>query len=51
MQEVNVEPTAPGLDLICDGLRLISPDDDSALERGAMIYDALYAKLEREMKP
>ena len=50
VQEVNVEPTAPGLDLICDGLRLISPDDDSALERGAMIYDALYAMLEKEMK-
>jgi hypothetical protein len=45
VQEVNVEATAPGLDLICRGLRLISSDDQNALERGMMIYDALYAQL------
>lgn len=50
VQEVCVEPTAPGLDLICEGLRLTSPDDDTALERGAMVYEALYAKLAQEMK-
>ncbi|MFN0196510.1 MAG: chromate resistance protein ChrB domain-containing protein, partial [Planctomycetaceae bacterium] len=50
VQEVTVEPTAPGLDLICEGLRLTSPDDATACERGAMIYDALYAKLAREMR-
>jgi hypothetical protein len=44
-QEVMVEPAAPGLDLICRGLRLTSPDDQVALERGGMIYDALYAQL------
>ena len=44
-QEVMVEPAAPGLDLICRGLRLTSPDDQVALERGALIYDALYAQL------
>lgn len=44
IQEVLVEPAAPGLDLICRGLRLISPDDQVALERGALIYDALYAQ-------
>jgi hypothetical protein len=44
-QEVMVEPAAPGLDLICRGLRLTSPDDYVALERGGLIYDALYAQL------
>ena len=37
-----------GLDLICDGLRLISPDDQTAVERGALVYDALYAQLVAE---
>ena len=45
VQEVTVEPVAPGLDFICRGLRLISPDDHAALERGALIYEALYAQL------
>jgi hypothetical protein len=45
VQEAAVEPAAPGLDLICRGLRRISPDDASALERGALIYEALYAEL------
>ena len=45
VQEVTVEPTAPGLDLICRGLRLASPDDAVALERSRLIYDALYAQL------
>lgn len=44
-QEVAVEPAATGLDLICDGLRLISPDDQTTVERGALVYDALYAQL------
>lgn len=48
VQEVMVEASAPGLDLICRGIRLISPDDQTALERGAMIYEALYAQLARE---
>ena len=48
VQEVNVEPSAPGLDLICEGLRLISPDDRTAIERGALVYDALYARLSAE---
>lgn len=46
--EVELEPAAPGLDLLCRGLRRISPDDDMALERGAMLYEALYAQLESE---
>lgn len=49
VQEVNVEAAAPGLDLLCRGLRLISPDDNVALERGALIYDALYAQLAVEL--
>jgi hypothetical protein len=48
IQEVLVEPAAPGLDLLCDGLRMISPDDQTALERGAILYDALYARLAKE---
>jgi hypothetical protein len=48
IQEAAVEPAAPGLDLICRGLRRISPDDPSALEHGALIYDALYAELKAE---
>jgi hypothetical protein len=43
VQEVMVEPAAPGLDLICRGIRMTSPDDWLALERGYLIYDAVYA--------
>ncbi len=43
-QEVMVEPAAPGLDLICRGIRVASPDDWVALERGSLIYEALYAQ-------
>ena len=43
--EVMVEPAAPGLDLICRGIRLATVDDGLALERGGLIYDALYAQL------
>lgn len=46
--EVNVEPAAAGLDLICRGLRRISPDDETALGYGYLIYDALYAELSAE---
>jgi len=45
VQEVHVEPAAAGLDLICEGIRLVSPDDETALERGAVVYEALYARL------
>jgi hypothetical protein len=44
-QEVLIEPAAPGLDLICAGIRRTSPDDQVAIERGYLIYDALYAQL------
>lgn len=48
VQEAAVEPAAPGLDLICRGLRRISPDDPIALERGALIYEAIYAELKAD---
>src|SRR5574341_2516313 len=48
VQEVTVESFAPGLDFICRGLRLTSPDDQTALERGWLIYEALYAQLAAE---
>jgi hypothetical protein len=48
VQEVRVEPAATGLDLICRGLRLISQDDFEAMERGSLIYDALYAQLKSD---
>lgn len=48
LQEVSVEPAAAGLDLLCEGLRLISPDDQTAMRNGILIYDALYARLASE---
>jgi hypothetical protein len=48
IQEAAVEPAAPGLDLICRGLRRASQDDWQALERGALVYEALYAELSAE---
>ncbi len=48
VQEAAVEPAAPGLDLLCRGLRHTSPNDQVALERGALLYEALYAELAAE---
>ena len=45
VQDAPLEPAAPGLDVLCQGLRRISPDDQTALEAGLVIYDALYAEL------
>jgi hypothetical protein len=45
IQEVFVEPAAPGLDLVCEGLRLISADDHAAAAHGTLLYDAVYARL------
>jgi len=45
VQEINVEPAATGLDLICRGLRRISTNDQEAHERGHLVYEALYAEL------
>jgi hypothetical protein len=51
VQEVTLEPASPGLDLLCRGLRRISSDDHVALERGALLYEALYAQLASEAPP
>lgn len=51
VQEALVEPAAQGLDLICTGLRLTSGSDSAALERGEMVYEALYAALAAEGEP
>lgn len=48
VQEVPLEPASPGVDLICRGLRRLSPNDAVALERGALVYDALYAEIQNE---
>jgi hypothetical protein len=44
IQEVMVEPVAAGLDFLCQGIRRISPDDFTALERARIVYDALYER-------
>jgi len=49
VQDVSLEPAAAGLDLVCEGIRLTSPDDATALERGAMVYEALYARLKADI--
>jgi hypothetical protein len=48
VQEVSVEPVAAGLDLICRGIRRASKDDREALERGTLVYEALYTELAAE---
>lgn len=45
LQEVQVEPAAAGLDLLCRGIRRTARNDISALRDGARLYDALYAEL------
>jgi len=45
VQEASVEAAAPGLDLVCRALRRTSADDHEAVERGRMLYEALYAEL------
>jgi hypothetical protein len=48
VQDVLLEPVATGLDVICQGIRLVSPDDRVALERGGLVYEALYAQFASE---
>ncbi|MBW3541827.1 MAG: chromate resistance protein [Planctomycetes bacterium] len=48
VQDIVLEPAAAGIDLICRGIRLTSPDDKTALARGAALYDALYAQLQAD---
>ena len=49
VQEVLLEPEATGLDVLCQGVRLISPSDQVALEHGRVLYDALYARFKAEV--
>ena len=48
VQDVLLEPVAAGLDVLCQGIRRISPDDLVALERVRLLYDALYAQFASE---
>jgi hypothetical protein len=48
IQEVALEPAAAGLDLICSGIRLACGEDHIAIDRGAIVYDAVYAILKQE---
>lgn len=48
LQEVLLEPVAAGLDALCQGIRLISTDDNEAIDRGCLLYNALYAQLAQE---
>ena len=48
VQDASLEPAAEGLDLICRGIRRISKSDLEALDRGGVVYDALYAQLSAE---
>jgi hypothetical protein len=45
--DLHLEPIAVGLDVLCQGMRQISADDFVAIERGRMLYDALYAHLSK----
>ncbi|MBL8130594.1 MAG: chromate resistance protein [Anaerolineae bacterium] len=44
-QEEALEPIAPGLDFLCRGIRRLSLNDQAALDRGALLFEALYAEL------
>jgi len=47
-QDVTLESVAEGLDFVCRGMRLISENDQIAVERGQLIYNAVYAQLKSE---
>lgn len=49
VQEAALEPAAPGLDLLCRGLRRLASDDQQAIAAAVMLYDALYAELAAEL--
>jgi hypothetical protein len=50
IHEITLEPAAAGLDLICRGIRRSSVDDWVALERGYLIFEALYAEIQHELE-
>jgi len=49
VQDIMLESASAGLDLICRGIRLAAGDDQAALDRGALVYDALYAALKEQV--
>ena len=49
VQEAPLEPIAPGLDVVCRGIRLSSADDHEAITRSASIFDGLYAYLKQDV--
>ncbi len=51
VQEVALEPAAPGLDLICRGIRRNCADDFEAIKIGSVIYEALYVELSQSSSP
>jgi hypothetical protein len=48
VQEVTLEPLAAGVDAISRGVRLSSRSDAEALERGKVVFEALYAVIAAE---
>lgn len=50
IQEISLEAIAPGLDAVCQGIRLTSKDDYEAIEKGRQVYDALYKYLSQGTK-
>jgi len=49
VHDVMLEPGAAGLDILCQVIRLISPHVQVALERGRLLYEALYAQFASEV--
>jgi hypothetical protein len=50
VQESPVEAIAPGLDAICRDICRISLDDHVAIERGGLLFDAIYAQITAEIR-
>ncbi len=48
--ELGLTPEGAGLRAISRGFPLVTADDDETLERGAFLYDALYASLQLELR-
>jgi hypothetical protein len=49
IQEMTLEPVAPGIDLIARGVRLSSRDDTEAIDKGTLIFEALYAVITADL--
>jgi hypothetical protein len=49
LQDAALEPIAAGLDAICRGVRRASKNDQTAIKRCKLVYEALYAELSVEV--